>query len=322
MVTAITAVMLAVAAGGCGGGGKHPASSARHGAGPGAGTRPAAGAPGGAGPAGSGGGPEYYVSLGDSYAAGTQATGERKQANTTNGFAYQLPAMAKAKGYNLQLANFACAGATTSSMNSTNGCKAENLGPGETDYPTQPQLAAALGFIKAHAGHIGLITVSIGGNDIFRCVNVPNQQGCENDAINGIKANLNSAVQQLRAAAGAQVPIVGSTYPDVLLALYLLPRKSFEAQVSVTGFRDLLNPTLAAAYASVGGRFADITAASGGYGPWTATENLPPYGSIPVPVAQICQLTFTCQYSNIHPRTAGYTLIAQQILDQLPPRSP
>ena len=54
-------------------------------------------------PAGAGAGPapQLYVSLGDSYAAGYQPTGVGAGRNTRNGFAYQLPGLAAARGYRL-----------------------------------------------------------------------------------------------------------------------------------------------------------------------------------------------------------------------------
>src|SRR4051812_45220222 len=59
---------------------------------------------------------QLYVSLGDSYASGWQPTAVGKGRNTTNGFAYQVPAAAKKRGYDLKLVNFGCGGATTSSL--------------------------------------------------------------------------------------------------------------------------------------------------------------------------------------------------------------
>jgi hypothetical protein len=50
------------------------------------------------------------------------------------------------------------------------------------------------------------------------------------------------------------------------------------------------------------------------------TADLAPYGRIPVPVAQVCRLTFYCQFGDIHPQTAGYTLIANLVVGMLPSR--
>ncbi len=266
---------------------------------------------------------QYYVSLGDSYAAGAQATSKTASHTTRNGFVYQIPGLAAAKGYHLTVVNFACSGATTTSMLNRKGCPADALGPGEADYPGQTQLAAALAFLHAHAGHVGLITVSIGGNDVIPCGADPQPVACVTTAIGKVKNNLAAILGPLRTAAGPGVPIVGTTYPDVLLADDLSPKASDHqlATLSVTAFRAIINPALAAAYHSVGGSFVDVTAASGTYGPLTATTSLAPYGTIPVPVARECELTYICQYGNIHPTTAGYRLIAGLVVGVLPPRT-
>jgi hypothetical protein len=46
---------------------------------------------------------QYYVSLGDSDATGFQPTAPGKGANARNGFAYQVPKLAKARGYRYRL---------------------------------------------------------------------------------------------------------------------------------------------------------------------------------------------------------------------------
>ena len=40
---------------------------------------------------------------------------------------------------------------------------------------------------------------------------------------------------------------------------------------------------------------------------------------MPVPVAKVCQLTFYCQFQDIHPRTNGYALIANLVTATLDP---
>ena len=44
----------------------------------------------------------------------------------------------------------------------------------------------------------------------------------------------------------------------------------------------------------------------------------PPYGRIPVPVAEVCRLTWYCQKGDIHARTNGYRVIADLISRRLP----
>ena len=264
---------------------------------------------------------QYYVSLGDSYAAGFQPTGPKGVGHTTtNGFAYQLPQLASARGYHLTLVNFGCGGATSASMLNSKGCPL--LGPGAPTYPKQSQAAAAEAFMIGHPGKIGLVTVSIGGNDLTDCATNPDPVGCVSKALTTINTDLGVLLPALRAAAGAGVPIVGTTYPDVILGDYLStnPANKNLASVSVTAFMSLINPALQKDYAAVGASFVDVTAATGAYTPFSETTNLSPYGTIPVAVARVCQLTFFCQYNDIHPRTVGYTEIATLITAALPAR--
>jgi lysophospholipase L1-like esterase len=263
---------------------------------------------------------KLYVSLGDSYAAGYQPTGVGVGATTTNGFAYQLPAAAKSRGYRLKLVNFGCGGATTTSILNQIGCAPTSLGPGGTAYATTTQAAAATAFVKAHRKQVGLITVSIGGNDVTSCAKAEDPIPCVGAAVAGIKQNVSALTQQLRAAAGPKVPIVGITYPDVILGAWLKGTDAAQnlARLSVVAFQSLINPALKDSYASGRAGFVDVTAATGAYGPLDQTTSLDPYGVIPVPVAKVCELTYYCEFGDIHARTDGYRLIADMIAATLP----
>ena len=262
--------------------------------------------------------PKFYVSLGDSYAAGYQATGPGHGHTDTNGFAYQVPGLAARKGYNLKLVNFGCAGATTESIITSPGCAVP--GPGAPTYSGQTQAAAAEAFLRRHRGRVALVTVSIGGNDLIRCALSANPLSCVTGVVSSIGKNLTELLRGIRAAAGATVPIVGTTYPDVLLDLDLSPLAPVRSlgAASVSAFKLLFNPELERSYAAVGAKFADVTAATGAYGPLGTTTELAPYGRIPVPVAKVCELTFFCQYHDIHPRTPGYRIIAELVVKALP----
>jgi len=43
----------------------------------------------------------------------------------------------------------------------------------------------------------------------------------------------------------------------------------------------------------------------------------PPYGTIPVAVADLCNLTYYCQLRDVHPTKAGYAVIARLIVATL-----
>jgi len=257
----------------------------------------------------------YYVSLGDSYAVGFQPG----RGVTRHGFPDQVVTKATSRGYHLQLVNFGCGGATTASILRAPGCPGPARSIHGADYGGLTQAAAAEAFLRAHQGQIALVTVSIGGNDVTACARAPDPVGCVTQATAAIKANVGQLAADLRSAAGPQVPIVGTTYPDVILGQWVRRQVSQNlAQLSVTAFRALINPTLLQAYAAAPARFVDVTNAAGAYIPLTKTVTLKPYGLIPVAVARVCTLTYYCTVGDIHATTTGYGLIADLIVATLP----
>jgi lysophospholipase L1-like esterase len=258
--------------------------------------------------------PTYYVSLGDSYAVGYQPG-----LGATPGYMTYV-----AQKTHFTLVNFGCGGATTTSLLTVVGCPV-NLPhtAGAVPYPTTTQAAAAEAFLRNHRGHIGLITVSIGGNDVTSCAANSNPITCVAGATTTISKNVSSLAAALRTAAGPRVPLIGLTYPDVILGAYVYPTQPPSAtritlaKLSVVAFRSLINPTLTKAYGSVGGVLVDVTAATGAYTSLTRTARLAPYGTIPVPVASVCTLTWFCSRGDIHAKTRGYMLIGRLVVAKL-----
>jgi lysophospholipase L1-like esterase len=255
--------------------------------------------------------PTYYVSVGDSYSVGYQPG-----VGSTPGYTAYV-----ASRTHFKLVNFGCSGATTSSILDSVGCPAVLPGTiGGVTYPTTTQITAAEAFLTAHRGHIGLITVTIGGNDVIGCALKADLFGCVDGAAKNITTNVTMLASDLRTAAGAKVPIIGLTYPDVLLGAYVWPKQPpiplqlTVAKESVTAFRLLVNPALAKAYASSSAAFVDVTAATGAYTSLSRTVKAKTYGTIPVAVASVCTLTWFCALGNIHARTPGYTLIGQLVV--------
>ena len=265
---------------------------------------------------------KYLVSLGDSYAAGYEATGEGQGRTTRKGFAYQLVGEARKRGHRLELVNFGCGGETSSSI-LTRTAPCGGLGPGGEDYAGSTQAAAAAQFLRRNRGKVGLVTVSIGGNDVTACVREPDPVACVGPAMERVKTNGKALLERLRKAAGKKVRIVGITYPDVILGAWVNPGDQAArdlAALSVVAFKSLLNPALKEMYRSVDGRFVDVTKATGAYGSLERTTTLAPYGEIPVPVAKVCRLTYYCKYRDIHANAKGYRLIAKLIAKTLPRR--
>jgi lysophospholipase L1-like esterase len=275
--------------------------------------------------------PPLYLSLGDSYSVGFQPTAISSTDPTggTPGYTAYV-----ANHEQMTLENFGCGGATTSSIIGGIGCK----DPAAFDavlYPTTTQEQAALDFIAAHPGQVGLITISIGGNDVTGCTqsNATAAAACLTTADNKITTNVTSLVSSLNTAlssAGDTVRIVGLTYPDVILGAYVNPggaaAQALAAQ-SVQAFDLLINPTLKNAYTSgvPNGIFVNVTdapfrrASSGADTPLTLTHKTKKFGVIPVAVHEICQLTYFCSFQNVHANTRGYRFIGKLIVAALNP---
>jgi lysophospholipase L1-like esterase len=262
--------------------------------------------------------PQFYVSLGDSYAVGWQRHSDTDASVTTKGYANDVVKLAKARGKRLKLVNFGCGGATTTSILRTKGCQKDARAIGGPRY-TSTQVAAAVKFLKAHKGQVGLITVSIAGNDVTACASNPDPIACVSAATASIKKNVTELAKRLRKAAGKKALLVGLTYPDVILGKWVRePVDQNLAKLSVVAFQAVINPALKKAYEDAKGRFVDVTAATGAYGSLDEMTTLDPYGAIPVPVAKVCELTAFCQFGDIHANSTGYGEIAKLVVDVLP----
>ncbi len=163
--------------------------------------------------------------------------------------------------------------------------------------------------------------MSLGGNDVTPCSADVQAVGCLTRALRQATRNIGRLVTRIRAAAPHAV-VVGTGYPDIFLgkAVSSDPTEQQLARISVFGFRQFVNPALKQVYARAGATFVDVTAATGGYLPLDRTTTLAPYGRIPVAVADVCRLTYYCQYGDIHPRTTGYAIIAGLVAARLPRR--
>jgi len=131
--------------------------------------------------------PTYYVSLGDSLAAGTQPG----HFSTNESYTDQLFADLRAGRPTLQHVKLGCPGETTASMITPDlpfeGRNAHN----PCQYPHGSQLAEAVSFLHAHQKFVALVTIDIGPNDLFRGGGVP-----------AITTNLPVILAALREAAG------------------------------------------------------------------------------------------------------------------------
>jgi lysophospholipase L1-like esterase len=231
----------------------------------------------------------YYVSLGDSLAAGPQAGGD------ANNYADQLFAALRKHDPTLQLVKLGCGGETTHSMIFRNPC----------GYSHGSQLDEAVAFLHAHTQFVRLVTIDIGANDVFLCV-LHLDQGCLDTALPSVTTNLAAILAAVHDAAGPDVPIVGANYYDPFLAFWFSsPGAAQLTEQMVVQFNDALESARGPALADVESAFE--------------TTNWTDVGGVPQNVLRICQWTQMCTNSpDVHPNTAGYGVIAQAFLDVLP----
>jgi lysophospholipase L1-like esterase len=263
---------------------------------------------------------DLYVALGDSYTTGYQPTGKGKGENTRNGFTFQLASLARRRGYTgLKHVNFGCGGETTVSLlRRRTACKGP--APGGVDYTGRTQMAASEAYLRKHRDRVAFVTVLIGGNDVTKCAKEADPVPCVGTAAANVKKNVATISRRLRRAVGPKVPIVAGTYPDVILGQWVTGRKEDQdlAALSTIAFKSIINPALLAAYTKERIRFVDVTAATGAYTPLDQVTTIDPYGSVPVAVATICEISFYCVYQDIHLRTNGYRQMAELFVRELP----
>lgn len=254
-----------------------------------------------------------YLSLGDSYATGDGAS------DPGLSYAGLLPDRLRDRGWNLDLRNLGCPGETVGGLVSGVACPDGFDDDLDERLSGRSQIDGAIELLESDELPIRLITVSIGGNDVTGCaVGNTDPIACVTEAVEMIGDELGPAMQRLREAAGPDTVIVGLTYPDVILGGWLTEGGRSLAELSVLAFREFINPTFRDAYEAVDGIFVDVTDATGAYIALEETVEHPEHGEIPEAVAEVCDLTWFCEKTDIHPKDAGYAVIADLIAEAVP----
>ena len=243
--------------------------------------------------------PDYYVSLGDSLAAGYQPN---VGGNTNESYTDQLYSRLKKHDPNLVHIKLGCSGETTQTMISGGICSY----PGATS-----QLDAAVKFLDAHRGQVKYVTLDIGANDVDGCATATGlDMTCAEQGIATVGVQLPEIAQAVHRAGGNTPQYVGMNYYDPFLAAWLTGSAgqtlAKESVTLSTGF----NSTIQSGLRSSGFKLADVsqTFATDDFG---RPVTLPGIGQVPLNVAHICEWTWECTpYHNIHANTVGYGVIA------------
>lgn len=265
---------------------------------------------------------KYYVSLGDSYAAGYRPIPEGHGSTSRDGFAYRVEEALRERDGAVRLANFACSGTSAYGMSFDEGCAEAARAPDGEPYSGIPQSVAAIDFIEQQRDRIALVTIAVGGNDVLRCLSepdAPSMQSCAETEMPRVRLSLDATLARIRAAVGDGVPVIGLSYINVYLAEPLTEGADGvrRAEAATTLFDNYLNPVLAEIYSRYGAQFIDVTALAGGHLPPTEKTWLPGRGTVSASVGRVCSLTYFCTVHDPHPNRAGHDFIAGEIAKAL-----
>ncbi len=269
------------------------------------------------------GGGATYLALGDSVAAGTQ----QPAPFTSKGYTDRLYRyLINEHGFD-SFVNLACPGDDTVEMRFGEGGASPTgslcygptplLPPGGTS-----QLDTAVAYLTSHVGEVGLITITIGANDILACdPNDPPDEvnACLAAQFAQIGDNLPAILGALRAAAPG-VPIVGMNYYQPNLAFWLVDPALAELSLAATR---PFNETLHQVYAAFDVPVANVQ---------RAFRTFSTRGTVPKNVRYICRFTLMCErqdgtyvlsdydpvtagpQTDIHPSNKGYRKIARTFI--------
>lgn len=241
----------------------------------------------------------WYLALGDSLAAGYQpTTGDDK----TGGYVGRVLAAVRTPDDKLQLRNLACSGETVATMADGGRCS----------YEAGSQLDEAQEFLHAHGRNTELITVTIGANDVQRCVSrsagssvMSVDPVCVAAGLTTVATRLPGILSALRQAA-PQAQIVVTNYYNPFLAVWASDPQL--AQFSSV-LQSRLNAAISGAAASSHASVADVAETFRSYD-WTPVDGT----GLPTNVALICRWTWMCTRTDIHANDDGYAEIADAVV--------
>jgi lysophospholipase L1-like esterase len=260
--------------------------------------------------AGAHGPTSYYLALGDSLSQGVQPNAAGVAVKTGQGYADQVYAALRAGHPALRLVKLGCQGETTATMINGGICR----------YPGGSQLADATAFLRAHRGHVFLITIDIGANDTEDCANqhgLSKITSCLEGDAPRVVSNLTTIMARLQAAAGPDVRIVGMTYYLPALAEWLNGTPGQAIAWLSEKLAVSYNTVLTQVYSTFGARVANVFGAfdTSNFGDQVT---VPGIGKVPRNVALICQWTWQCtappRGPNQHANNTGYGVIARTFL--------
>ncbi|CAG8574973.1 255_t:CDS:1 [Diversispora eburnea] len=209
----------------------------------------------------------YYLSLGDSFAAGVEPISPNKSISPAFSYANALYDLLKKNYSNLKLIKYGCSGETSDGLINYNKC---------SKNPKYSQLNQAIDFMNSHRGMVKFVTINIGVNDLHKYCHDKDLDGkCGSKVLKNLSNNLiDVIIPKLKEAGGEGVQYAGSTY--------------------FHRFTNDLNDLSVKIYRENGFRVADIRSVFGTNGDPSEFKR------------RVCLYTNSCnKYNNSHPNVPG-----------------
>ena len=233
-----------------------------------------------------------YLALGDSLAASFQPEGDQH-----SGYAEQVFQLEQAANPDLRLVKLGCPGERTNTID-----RPRRL----CHYAEGTQLDQAVAVLEDR--DVAFVTLQIGSNDLFSCFRFGRgvfDQPCVDERLPKVDPD---------------VPIIGMTYFNPLLALWTAPGFPEGLVVQDADVWHAINDALAQTYAGLGVPVADVEGAFS-TADFDTIVHTRGFGDLPLNVARVCQWSYMCatQGDDSHPNTIGYAAIARAVETALAP---
>ena len=176
----------------------------------------------------------HYLSLGDSLTVGVQPDASGAPEETPDGYTDVLYRSLKDTDSTLQHERMGCGGEDTTTF--IEG----GIADCDTRYEAGSQLDQAVAFLEEHGDQVGLVTLTIGGNNFTNCVegvepgsdsegetepaldDLGLDEECVSDGLERLETEVPVIAERLVEAASPDTQIVAMTYYNPFLALALL----------------------------------------------------------------------------------------------------
>ncbi|OIQ77036.1 hypothetical protein GALL_412740 [mine drainage metagenome] len=244
----------------------------------------------------------YYLSLGDSLAYGYQpnlvAAGDLDPAHY-NSYAEDFARLDR----RVTLVNYGCPGETTSTLVS-GGCPWPMTALHDSYGEAGSQLAAATAFLTAHRGHVSLVTIDIGSNDLLALVGTCQATTNSTTALEAcLSTGLPATISTIATNYVTLLGTVKKLAPEARVVMFNLYNPLALTLPGSDQLVGVVNQALAGVAARAGAQVAD------------AFRAINVTAGSTVEKASVCLLTWECtSYANVHPNTLGYSALTWALI--------